>query len=118
MSVVLTPCYNALCIAEAVLKPQKGSPIPPEVVDSARAQVASALSSVHTASVQAGLAPKGDILSQPRGQPFFLTLLHLLAVEAKDVDCQYPLLVADGVPLGVDDDMLSDPGVWPTEEEL
>ena len=60
------------CIAEVVLKPQKGSPIPPEVVDSVRVQVASALSSVHTASVQAGLAPKGDILSQPRGQPSFL----------------------------------------------
>ena len=37
---------------------------------------------------------------------------------AGDVDAEYPLLVQTGVPLGVDEPVLDDPGVWPTKEEL
>ena len=106
------------CMGEAILNPSKGSPIPLEVTNRIRSQVADLLSPTHAELIKAGLLPQGSILDRPEGQPFYLTLLHLLALEAKDIDCQYPLVVADGVPLGVDNDMLLDPGVWPTKEEL
>ena len=41
-----------------------------------------------------------------------------MAVAVGDVDCDYPLDVRSGVPLGVDSATLSDPGVWPTKFEL
>ena len=58
-----------------------------------------------------------DTETQP-GQPFALYLLAAIAKLAGDPDWRYPLEVLDGVPLGVDEDVLDDPGVWPTKEEL
>jgi hypothetical protein len=54
----------------------------------------------------------------PPGQPFALYLMHALANMAGDPDCEYPLQVIHGVPLGVDEDVLDDPEIWPTKEEL
>ena len=52
------------------------------------------------------------------GQPFYLHLLHMLAVHCEDLDADYPLQLQEGVNLGVDAPLLPDPGVWPTKEEL
>ena len=52
------------------------------------------------------------------GQPFFLTLISRLAKEAGDPDWEYPLILQEGVPLGVDEATLTTPGIWPTKEEL
>jgi hypothetical protein len=52
------------------------------------------------------------------GQPFHLDLLAHLAWEAGDPDWEYPLLVRQGVPLGVEEPTWTSPGIWPTKEEL
>ena len=52
------------------------------------------------------------------GQPFLLSLISFVAQEGQDVDWEYPLLVGDGVPLGVEEPTLLSPGVWPTKDEL
>jgi hypothetical protein len=52
------------------------------------------------------------------GQPFLLQLLASIARESGDADHNYPLLIGDGVPLGVTEATLRSPGIWPTKEEL
>ncbi|CAE8588429.1 unnamed protein product, partial [Polarella glacialis] len=38
--------------------------------------------------------------------------------KAFDIDSEFPLELRHGVPLGVDEETLCSPGVWPTKEEL
>ena len=52
------------------------------------------------------------------GQPFYLDLLARLAQIMDDQDWQYPLLVKQGVNLGVDEPIPRSPGIWPTKTEL
>ena len=59
-----------------------------------------------------------DDLTVPKGQPFALPLMSTLAQAANDPDWEYPLTVADGVPLGVEEPLPTSPGIWPTKEEL
>ncbi len=54
----------------------------------------------------------------PPGQPFALYLMAAIAKLAGDPDWYYPIEVVEGVPLGVDEDVLDDPDIWPTKEEL
>ena len=52
------------------------------------------------------------------GQPFLLNTMAKLAYMNDDPDCDYPHLVADGVNLGVDEDIAPSPGIWPSKEEM
>ncbi|CAE8582263.1 unnamed protein product [Polarella glacialis] len=53
-----------------------------------------------------------------KGQPFYLDLMTHTARKAFDMDSEFPLELRHGVPLGVDEETLCSPGVWPTKEEL
>ena len=51
------------------------------------------------------------------GQAFRLTQLSRLARQAGDPDWDYPDLVEDGVPLGVEEPMPRSPDIWPAKQE-
>ena len=44
--------------------------------------------------------------------------MHALANMAGDPNCDYALQLIHSVPLGVDEDVLDDPEIWPTKEEF
>ncbi|CAE8634286.1 unnamed protein product, partial [Polarella glacialis] len=50
--------------------------------------------------------------------PFYLDLMTHTARKAFDIDSEFPVELRHGVPLGVDEETLCSPGVWPTKEEL
>ncbi|CAE8641821.1 unnamed protein product, partial [Polarella glacialis] len=52
-----------------------------------------------------------------KGKPFYLDLMTHAARKAFDIDSEFPLELRHGVPLGVDEETLCSPGVWPTKEE-
>ena len=57
--------------------------------------------------------------SQPdTEQPFFLDVIRKLLQDIEDVDVEYPAILKEGVPLGVDTPTLQSPGVWPRKSEL
>ena len=59
----------------------------------------------------------GAELEVAHGQPFRLKLLNQLLLEAGDVDAGFPLELAEGLPLGVTN-QLPRTEVWPSKEEL
>ena len=69
------------------------------------------------AEVRTALGPS-DLHQVAPGQPFFLELLHHVASEDSDPDARYPLELIKGVPLGVTEQTLRSPDVWPLKEEL
>ena len=52
------------------------------------------------------------------GQPFFLDILHSLALNIQDPDHQFPRDLEQGFPLRVTDPPLALPGIWPLKKEL
>ena len=52
------------------------------------------------------------------GQPFLLDTMASLAKMADDPDWSYPHKVADGVNLGVEEDIERSPDIWPTKLEM
>ena len=60
----------------------------------------------------------GGSMEMSPGQPFCLDLISALAHKTGDPDWEYPLQLANGVPLGVDEPTWTTPGIWPTKEEL
>ena len=52
------------------------------------------------------------------GQPFFLDILHSVALNIQDPDHQFSRDLEQGVPLGVTDPPLTSPGIWPLKKEL
>ena len=52
------------------------------------------------------------------GQPFFLDILHSLALNIQDPDHQFLWDLEQGVLLGVTDPPLASPGIWPLKKEL
>ena len=59
-----------------------------------------------------------DIGRPADGQPFFLDILHSVALNIQDPDHQFPRDLEQGVPLGVTDPPLTSPGIWPLKKEL
>ena len=58
-----------------------------------------------------------DVSSAP-GQPFYLSVMSHLAALAGDNDADFPKVLEEGVPLGMDSLTLRSPGIWPSKEEL
>lgn len=61
---------------------------------------------------------QSSLLEVPKGQPFHLCLLELALRAAWDPDSHYPLVLRDGVSLGVAEDTLPAEHVWPTKVVL
>ena len=72
------------------------------------------------------LGPAGGYQGDPgaggrptaEGQPFFLDILHSVALNLQDPDHQFPRDLEQGVPLRFTDPPLASPGIWPLKKEL
>ena len=84
----------------SIANPSKSHPFPAPLLDEVRRIIG---------------AP--DVSCAP-GQPFYLSVMSHLAALAGDNDADFPKVLEEGVPLGMDSLTLRSPGIWPSKEEL
>ncbi|CAE8621341.1 unnamed protein product [Polarella glacialis] len=58
-----------------------------------------------------------NITKEAKDRPFFVDWMMHTAKIADDLDSEYPQEIKDGVPLSVEKQTPSSPGIWPTQEE-
>ncbi|CAE8603238.1 unnamed protein product, partial [Polarella glacialis] len=65
-----------------------------------------------------GLSLKTSLDKVMSNSLFWTREVYEKVEKAFDIDSEFPLELRHGVPLGVDEETLCSPGVWPTKEEL
>ena len=84
---------------------QKASPFPPDLLRQTREAIADHIG-----------MPRATAEHVHRDQCFHLDLISALAKHTGDTDWFYPMQIAEGVPLGVDEDIEPTQGIWPDIE--